>query len=110
MSDTKTANSSSDFGEIPENRLGGAYARRGLINMAGTEGSYRLAELNRSALIVTPKSPLLDWLHFIDPPSSHISLDIDALVSGYFYQIPEDTSDVVRSHSIDILDQLFTYY
>ena len=45
--------------------------KRSRINPAGGE----TAELNRSALIVTPKQPFLDWLHSIDPTSKDLTLE-----------------------------------
>ena len=33
-----------------------------------------MRELNRSAIVVTPKRPFLEWLHSVDPTSSHLTL------------------------------------
>src|SRR2546425_2139036 len=31
-------------------------------------------ELNRSAIVVTPKQPFLDWLHSVDPTGSELTM------------------------------------
>src|ERR1043166_9849702 len=33
-----------------------------------------MRELNRSAIVVTPKRPFLEWIHSVDPTSSHLTL------------------------------------
>lgn len=70
-----------------------------------------LATLNRSAVIVTPKQPFLDWLHRADPTSLTLTLedvgeptiyllpqcegdqDLIAHVKNYCYTIFEDQLD-----------------
>lgn len=70
-----------------------------------------LATLNRSAVIVTPKQPFLDWLHRTDPTSLTLTLedvgeptiyllpqcegdqDLIAHVKNYCYTIFEDQLD-----------------
>jgi hypothetical protein len=60
----------------------------GRINPIGGE----TGELNRSALIVTPKQPFLDWLHFVDPTSSDLTLQ-DLGKDPNIYLIPECKDD-----------------
>jgi hypothetical protein len=42
-----------------------------------TRGARRYA-INRSAVIVTPAQPFLDWLHRADPTSAELSLEASA--------------------------------
>ena len=49
--------------------------------------------LNRSAVVVKPKQPFLDWLHRADPTSGEITLD-EVGQEPTIYLIPEcDTKD-----------------
>jgi hypothetical protein len=52
--------------------------------------------LNRSALVVKPKQPFLDWLHTADPTSLRLTLP-DLLWEPTIYLIPEcDTYEDVE--------------
>jgi hypothetical protein len=46
-----------------------------LESILGRHGASMLPTLNRSAVIVTPKQPFLDWLHGVDPTSLDLTLD-----------------------------------
>ena len=49
--------------------------------------------LNRSAIVVKPKEPFLDWLHAADPSSRDLTL-LDLVREPTIYLIPEcDTDD-----------------
>lgn len=47
-----------------------------------------LLELNRSAIIVTPKQPFLDWLHSVDPTSRELKLS-DLAKEPFIYLVQE---------------------
>jgi hypothetical protein len=49
---------------------------------------HAIGEVNRSAIIVLPKQPFLDWLHFIDPTSTHVKLE-DLSREPTIYLVPE---------------------
>ena len=44
--------------------------------------------INRSALVVKPAQPFLDWLHRVDPTSTHLTLD-DVKLEPTTYRLPE---------------------
>ena len=46
--------------------------------------------LNRSAIVVKPRQPFLDWLHAADPTSRDITL-LEAAADPTIYLIPEWT-------------------
>jgi len=48
--------------------------------------------LNRSAIVVKPKQPFLDWLHTADPTSGEISLP-NLVQEPTIYLIPECDTD-----------------
>ena len=51
--------------------------------------------INRSALVVKPAPPFLDWLHQVDRTSVHLKLD-DLRLEPTIYLLPEwDTEDEV---------------
>jgi hypothetical protein len=54
-----------------------------------------LPTVNRSAVIVTPKQPFLDWLHGADPTS--LALTLDDVSEPTIYLLPdcEDDHDLV---------------
>ena len=35
-----------------------------------------MRELSRSAIVVIPRQPFLDWLHFADPEGDDLTLDM----------------------------------
>jgi len=58
--------------------------------------------LNRSAIVVKPKEPFLDWLHAADPSSRDLTL-LELVREPTIYLIPEcDTDDDVA----DVLHEL----
>jgi hypothetical protein len=48
--------------------------------------------INRSAVVVTPAKPFLDWLHRVDPTSAELSLE-DLRREATIYLIPEYDTD-----------------
>ena len=53
--------------------------------------------LNRSAIIVTPKQPLLEWLHSIDPSSHDLKItDLQSDPSVYLFPECNDDNDLTR--------------
>jgi hypothetical protein len=65
-----------------------------------------LPALNRSAVIVTPKQPFLDWLHVADPTS--LTLTLDDVREPTIYLLPdcEDDGDL-RAHVRNYGDTIF---
>lgn len=54
--------------------------------------------INRSALVVIPAQPFLDWLHQADPTSTQLSLN-DLRKEATIYLLPEyDTEEEARQH------------
>ena len=44
--------------------------------------------INRSAIVVKPAQPFLDWLHRVDPTSAQLTLD-DLSLEPTIYLLPE---------------------
>jgi|SRR5450755_763584 hypothetical protein len=51
-----------------------------------------LDTINRSAIIVRPAQPFLDWLHRVDPTSAHLTLE-DLRQEPTIYLVPECDSE-----------------
>jgi hypothetical protein len=63
--------------------------------------------LNRSAIVVTPKQPFLDWLHTADPTSHSLSLE-ELGQEPAIYLIPEcDTDDEVDDALHELCEEIF---
>ena len=63
--------------------------------------------LNRSALVVKPKQPFLDWLHAADPTSRHLTL-LDLVREPTLYLIPEcETDDDVAAVLRELCEEIF---
>ena len=66
-----------------------------------------MVTLNRSAIVVTPRQPFLEWLHAVDPTSRHITLqelDRDPAV----YLIPECDTDEDVGHVLgELCEEIF---
>ena len=69
-----------------------------------------MATLNRSAVVVEPKRPFLDWLHMVDPTSQDLTLP-DLVQEPTIYLIPEcDTgADVVQALR-ELCEEIFTEF
>jgi len=63
--------------------------------------------LNRSAIVVTPKQPFLDWLHTADPTSLELTL-FNLTREPTIYLIPEcDTDEGVAEVLRDLCEEIF---
>ena len=63
--------------------------------------------LNRSAVVVKPKQPFLDWLHNADPTSGGITLD-EVGLEPTIYRIPEcDSGDDVGEVLQELCEEIF---
>jgi hypothetical protein len=65
-----------------------------------------LPTLNRSAVIVTPKQPFLDWLHGVDPTSLDLALDDVSEPTIYLLPDCEDDQDLI-AHVRNYCDTIF---
>ena len=66
-----------------------------------------MTEVGRSAIVVTPAQPFLDWLHTVDPTSSELAL-ADLSIEPTIYLIPEcDTPEDVADCLQDDFDEIF---
>jgi hypothetical protein len=52
------------------------------------ERAHGMEMINRSAIVVKPAQPFLDWLHRVDPTSAHLMLD-DLRLDSTIYLLPE---------------------
>src|SRR5579872_1122324 len=55
--------------------------------------------LNRTALVVQPKQPFLDWLHGVDPKSHHLTLD-ELRDDATVYLLPESDSEAAWTEQL----------
>lgn len=63
--------------------------------------------LNRSALVVKPRQPFLEWLHAADPKSHRLTL-VDLSREPTIYLIPEcDTPADVEDVLQDLCEEIF---
>ena len=63
--------------------------------------------LNRSAIVVKPKQPFLDWLHAADPTSRELSMP-DLVREPTIYLIPEcDTDEEVADVLRGLCEEIF---
>ena len=63
--------------------------------------------LNRSAIVVKPKQPFLEWLHAADPTSRKLSLP-DLVREPTIYLIPEcDTDEEVADILHKLCEEIF---
>jgi len=65
--------------------------------------------INRSALIVTPAKPFLDWLHRVDPTSAELGLE-DLRREATIYLVPEYNTEeearrLLEKHWGEIFEQ-----
>jgi hypothetical protein len=67
----------------------------------------KMDTLNRSAIVVKPTQPFLDWLHAADPTSLHLTLR-DLLREPTIYLIPEcDTEEDVAEALDKLCGEIF---
>ncbi len=63
--------------------------------------------LNRSAIVVKPRQPFLDWLHTADPTSHRLTLP-DLARESTIYLIPEcDTEEDVHEVLRELCEEIF---
>ena len=63
--------------------------------------------LNRSAIVVKPRQPFLDWLHAADSTSSDLTLR-ELVLEPAIYLIPEcDTPEEVADILHELCDEIF---
>jgi hypothetical protein len=63
--------------------------------------------INRSAVIVVPTQPFLDWLHRADPTSAELSLE-DLRREPTIYLLPEyDTEEEARGYLREYRSEIF---
>ena len=63
--------------------------------------------INRSAVVVKPAQPFLDWLHRVDPTSRHLSLD-DLRGEPTIRLLPEwETGEEVLDNLAEVSNQIF---
>ena len=66
-----------------------------------------MVTLNRSAMVIKPKQPFLDWLHSADPTSRSLTLQ-ELAQEPTVYLIPEcDTKDDVRQALCELCGEIF---
>jgi hypothetical protein len=67
-----------------------------LREMRRMNGRGNIVTVNRSALVVKPRQPLLDWLNAVDPTNVNLTLR-EVIEDPTIYLIPEcDTDDELR--------------
>ena len=82
-----------DPGEIVDDATAPFHEQQGLHQHA-------IGEVNRSAIIVFPKQPFLDWLHFIDPTSTRVKLD-DLSREPTIYLVPEFENEQAAAECLE---------
>jgi hypothetical protein len=66
-----------------------------------------VATLNRSAIVVKPRQPFLDWLHVADPTSRTLTLR-ELVQEPTVYLIPEcDTNEDVADFLRELCEDIF---
>ena len=66
-----------------------------------------MVTLNRSAIVVKPEQPFLDWLHAADPTSLELTL-LNLVREPTIYLIPEcDTNEDVAEVLRELCDETF---
>ena len=70
------------------------------LEMSRNFPTDQMRELNRSAIVVRPKQPFLEWLHSVDPTSSELTLqDLGQEPDVYLvpeFESEEDLADCLR--------------
>lgn len=67
-----------------------------------------MVTLNRSAVVIRPKQPFLEWLHGADPTSRHIALE-ELSRDPAIYLVPEaDDTDDAKELLREMCGQIFT--
>jgi len=59
-----------------------------------------MGTINRSALLVKPAQPFLEWLHRVDPTSAHLTLG-DLALEPTIYLLPEWETNEIFEEQLD---------
>ena len=63
--------------------------------------------VNRSAIVVRPAQPFLDWLHRVDPTSAQLTLE-ELRQEPTIYLLPEwETEDEALEHLAEVSSEIF---
>jgi hypothetical protein len=63
--------------------------------------------VNRSAIVVMPAQPLLDWLHRVNPTSAQLTLE-DLRREPTIYLLPEwETEEEALEHLAEVSSEIF---
>jgi hypothetical protein len=63
--------------------------------------------VNRSAIVVRPAQPFLDWLHRVDPTSAQLTLE-DLRREPTIYLLPKwETEDEALEHLAEVSSEIF---
>ena len=63
--------------------------------------------INRSAIVVTPAQPFLDWLHYVDSTSKDLTL-VDLRLEPTIYLLPEsDNEEQALEHLREVSATIF---
>jgi len=63
--------------------------------------------VNRSAIVVRPAQPFLDWLHQVDPTSAQLTLE-DLRREPTIYLLPEwETKEEALEHLAEVSSEIF---
>ncbi len=63
--------------------------------------------IKRSALVLKPAQPLLDYLHRVNPTSTHLTLD-DLRLEPTIYLLPEwETDEEALKYLAEVCDEIF---
>src|SRR5713226_7316956 len=63
--------------------------------------------INRSAIVVRPAQPFLNWLHQVDPTSAHLALD-DLALDPTIYLLPEcDNKEEAIEYLREVCGEIF---
>jgi len=77
------------------------------MNVAPRESEESMVTLNRSAIVVKPKQPFLDWLHATDPTSLELTL-FNLVREPAIYLIQEcDTNEDVAEVLRELCEEIF---
>ena len=63
--------------------------------------------INRSAMVMRPGQPFLDWFHRVDSTSAHLTLD-DLQLEPTIYLLPEcDSKEEALKHLREVSEEIF---
>jgi hypothetical protein len=84
---------------------------RGMVSAVKATPTVGAAEhmvtLNRSAVVIIPKQPFLDWLHAADPTSRELTLQVLAREPAVYLVQECDTDEDVGSVLRELCEEIF---